>query len=456
MQIAFALRNLARNRRRSVLTGLAVGFGVALIFWFLGMSQGSYVQMIDQAVRARLGHVQVLAEGYRREPRPALFLPGAGALVEGLEAVEHVEAVSPRAVSEGMLGRDGETAPVELLGVEPEREARASTASGRLLEGAVAVDFCRERMADALEAMGGDQALFDRWCGAAARSRWLAPGEDRGLVLGFRVAERLLVSVGDEVTVQVVRAAPGLGFEPGDLVQRRLEVVGLLRSGNPEIDDRVAYLPLETLTSMLGTAGPNEVVVLLDDIRHLDRARAAAAALAGELPVAAEAVTWADRSPSLASMIELDAGHARIVFVILCLLIGLGVVNAITMSVLERTRELGVLLALGSRRLRLFGLVMTEVALLGGLAVAGGAAVGLGLELFGRLHGWPLAWFGYSEEMQESSFAGVVYDPIYYSGLSLETGLTVVLGVWLMFLAAGLLPALRASRLRPVAAMRAR
>ncbi len=452
MIAAVAWRNLSRNPRRSILTGCAVAFGMVLAFWLLGMKHGGFVQMIAQAVETRLGHFQVLADGYLERPSPRLVVPDAEAVVTTLRGLEHVKGVSARAVAEGMASRDNESAQVELLGVDPEAERSVSTLPGKLFQGEVAVGWCRSRMAEARALMGGDEALFDRWCEAMARSEFLPRGNGRAAVLGSGLAEALLVSVGDEVTVQVVRAVSGDGAEPGEVSVRRLEVTGILRTGNPEVDDRLVYLRRETLTGMLGTGGPNEVVALLDDIGHLDETVSSARrALAGAR--GAGVYTWAQRNPALQSLVEMGMGGNDLVYTVLFLLIALGVVNAVYMSVLERTKELGVMLALGTSRTRIFWLVMTEVALLGLLAVGVGTALGVGIEVFGRLHGWPMEWFG-MEDLESTRTVGVTYETIYYSGLSFRKGLAIVLTMFVMLFFAALLPALRASRLAPVEAMR--
>jgi ABC-type antimicrobial peptide transport system permease subunit len=125
--------------------------------------------------------------------------------------------------------------------------------------------------------------------------------------------------------------------------------------------------------------------------------------------------------------------------------------------VLERTHEFGVMLALGARRGMVFALVMTEVALLGVISLVVGCSLGALIETFGRVHGWPLEWFGYdAEAMGDASMAGVVYDPIYYANLTTTNAIVIVVGVYAMFLFAGLLPAIKAARLAPVDAMRRR
>ncbi len=458
MLISLAWRNLARNRRRSVLTGAAVAFGVFVMAWALGVNEGAYDQLINQGARTRMGHLQVLPEGYLDHPEPRLTIPGADGLAARLSQVEGVEAVAARAQADGVLARDNDSAPVEVIGVDPAAEVAATVVPDQMLDGERAARWCHEHMGDALPIMGHDQELFARWCDATARGRYLDAGEPREVVIGAGVAERLLVTVGDELTAQVVRAVDQggeHGAEAGSLSQRRLEVVGLFVTGNPELDDRVAYVNRGTLTEMLGTDGPNEIVLILDRLRDLDRVRTRAAAVVdGGSPV--RVTTWRERNPALASLIEMDTGNNAVTMFIISLLVILGVVNATLMSVLERTKEFGVMLSLGIRPAKLFSLVMTEVALLGVVSVGVGAVLGGAIEVFGRYHGWYMEWFGYDPETLESmTTAGLMYETVYYSALSPETGLVIVSGVYLMFLLAGLWPAVRASRLRPVDAMRA-
>jgi ABC-type lipoprotein release transport system permease subunit len=455
MLVSLAWRNLTRSPLRSILAGAAVAFGLVLIIWMRGFQDGSYVQFIDSVVRTRLGHVQVLPQGYLDDPRAELTIDDAGALVERLGALGHVEAVTPRAVSEGVLSRDAELARADLLGVDPAAEARASTVPARVLEGDAGLEWCREELGRALEVMGGDQRLFDRWCAAAGSSRYLPADNPRAVVVGAGLARRLLVSVGDEITVQVVRAVgsqePGAGEGRGSLSQRRLEVTGVVRTGNPEIDDRVAYLHLATLEGMLGTRGPNEVVVVLDDIARLDAVRAAVAQVVRGRPV--DVTTWAERNPQLKSAIDLDSRSGVLMYLVLVLLVAVGVVNATMMSVLERRKEFGVMLALGMRRASVFALVMLEVTLLGLAAIAVGSALGAGLEVFGRVHGWPMEWFGMNVD-SGMSMSGAMYESIYYSRLSPAHGAIILVGMYLMFLVAGLVPAIIAARLKPVEAVR--
>lgn len=453
MMISMAWRNIVRNRRRSLLTGVAVAFAVALTAWSLGLNSGGRNQFVSTAVQTRLGHLQLLPTGYLGDPEPERFMSRAEELLPSLDALEHVKGVSPRSLSEGLLARDNETAPVELIGVDPRRERGVSIVPERLLQGAEAIRWCETSMTDARDLFGEDEELFERWCSAAAEGRFLPDDERRAIVLGAGVAEQLLVSVGDEVTVQVVRAVDGDGEVAGSISTRRLVVTGIFDAGNQGLDGGAAFLRSEILMEMLGTSGPNEIALVLNHIRSIDSTRAEIERLTANR-AGLSIHSWNERSPTLADAIAMTASTANMFYFILCLLVTLGVVNATLMSVLERTREFGMMLALGARRVKIFGLVMTEVALLGGLSVAVGSVIGGALETYYRTHGMSLTSLGGGENVESMQVSGIAYPSAWYSDLSPEAAVTIVVGVYLMTLAAGLWPALRASRLRPVDAMR--
>jgi ABC-type lipoprotein release transport system permease subunit len=458
MLVSIAWRNLARNPRRTFLTGFAVSTAVVLLGWLVGFTYGAYEQMIDQAVRTRVGHLQVMREGYLEQPAPAAVVPDSGALARRLAALDGVEGASARVLAEGLLSRDGELAPVDLIGVEAAAERTTSVVPGRVLHGAGAVRWCRSGMSSALQALGGDERLFRRWCEAAGRGEFLPPDQPRAVVVGRGAAKRLLVSVGDELTVQAVRAADGAdGAEAGSLSQRRLVVSGIVAAGSPDIDERAAYVHAATLRAMLGTEEANEVVVVLRSIGDLERVRGEVAAIASETPGLAVS-TWAERNPELSNLIGMAKGSRIILFIVLGFLVLLSVANATLTSILERRRELGVMVSLGLRRSRLVGMIMTEVALLGAIAVGAGAAVAAAIEAFGRVHGWPIEWVGMDpdtlESVRQMSASGVGFDTTFHAAMPAAGAALILSGVYGAFLLLGLWSALYVRRLDPVDAVR--
>jgi ABC-type lipoprotein release transport system permease subunit len=309
------------------------------------------------------------------------------------------------------------------------------------MQGEKAVRWCREQLA---EAQRGEQG-----CEATATGEFLPAGKWDAVVLGSGVAKRLLVTVGDELSVQVA----GAGGAP---VERRLIVTGIVAAGSPEIAERAAYLQAPTLNALLGTDGPNELVVLLHSISDLEKVRAEVRSTIGTGRGLA-VHTWAERNPGLSNLIEMMKAGRIVFFALLAFLAVLSVANATLTSVLERTRQFGVMLALGTRPSALVRLVMLEVALLGLLAVGAGSVVAAGLELFGRIHGWPMAWAGLEPRaLEELALSGVVEDTHFFAHLPPLGAALIIGGVYAMFLVTGLWAALKVGRLEVLAALRSR
>ncbi len=459
MLVSLAFRNLLRNKRRSIMTGIAVASGVILVGWMIGLKFGSFDQIIDKAVSTRMGHLQVMPEGYLERPATKKTIGNASDIVRRINALEGVKATSPRVLAEGLLSRDSERTSVDLLGVDPTIERGASTADEHIIEGEAATEWCQREMIDALAALGNNRELFDRWCAAAGEGTYLPEDQPRAILLGRGVAKQLLVSVGDEVTVQVVRAVDGgegeEGADAGSLSRRRLVVAGIFKVGDPNLDDRVAFVHAETLNGMLGTEGPNEIVILLDEFQQIERVRGEVATLlATEEGVTVH--TWDQRNPGLANMIAMGQSGQLIFAVILLFLVTLTVVNATMMSVLERVREFGVMLAIGFGRWKLVRMVMTEVGILGIISVTVGAIFAAAIEIHGRVYGFDMTTMYDAETIEAMEISGVSYDLVYYASTPTYLAVSLLLFAYTMFLLAGLGPALRSGSFKPVDAMRER
>jgi ABC-type lipoprotein release transport system permease subunit len=435
MVLSLAWRNVVRNGRRSAFTGAAVAAAVILIGWLVGFTYGAYDKMIDTAVHTRTGHLQVMREGTLDQPDPTKIILDAAELSRRVSALDGVVAVSSRVLAEGLLVHDRELAPVDLIGVDPEAEGRVSTVPHRVMTGEKAVHWCGERMS-------GDE----RWCEATGKGEFLPAGKPEGVVLGSGVAQRLRVTVGDELSVQLARA--------GGPAERKLVITGIVAAGSPEIAERAAYLNARTLNDLLGTEGPTELAIVLRSIDDLKKTRDEVRGLLGPGLVVH---TWAERNPTLSNLIEMMKAGRVVFFALLAFLAVLSVANATLTSVLERTRQFGVMLALGTRPAALVRLVMVEVALLGLVAVGGGAVVAAGIEAFGRIHGWPMALAGLDPRtLEELALSGSAEDTIFFARMPAVGAALIIGGVYVMFLFTGLWAALKVGRLEVLAALRSR
>ncbi len=402
-----AWRNLWRHRRRSLLTATAMGVGVAMCMAMLALTDGMFAKMFDVMVTDAIGHVQVHHPDYPATQQLHDTIPAGDALLaETVDGADGVTAATGRLFAFGLLGSEKTSAGARFMGVAPGREAAVSGVARHVEDG-----------------------------------RWLAEDGHAEAVLGAGLADTLEAELGAELVI-ITQAADG---SMGNALVR---VVGIARTGNTAMDRGGAWLRLGELQELLALEGQlHELVLLTDDV---DEIGPTARALAARPPLAALLVRpWFEANPQAAEMLGSQDVSKGIMLFIVFTVSALGVLNTMLMSVFERTRELGVLRALGLARGRLMGLVMVESVLLASLSCLGGLLLGAALDAYLVLVGIDMSAGG-----EGLSFAGVTFDPV-IKGVVAPGGIVLTLScVFVVSLLASIWPALRAARLEPVEAMR--
>jgi putative ABC transport system permease protein len=404
--LRLAWRNLWRNPRRTVLTVAAVAFATMILVFMVALQRGGYAAMIESAVGVFTGHIQLQAEGYHDEPRLEKTLADAGALAERVAAVPGVEAVTSRAESYALVSSPSRTYGAAIVGIEPESEPALSTIPRSVREG-----------------------------------RFLASPTATEAVVGRTLARNLSLSLGEELTLL------GQGRD-GTLAVATLEVVGIFESGSPDLDRSMVEIPLRTFqdTFAMGDRAHSIVVRTTDLSRVDDVARAVAASVAGSDGVAV--LTWDQLLEGLKQGITLDATVGWFLYTVLVFVVTFSILNTFLMAVLERTREFGVLLALGTRAGFLGSVVMAESLLLLLLGLAVG--LGLGIGVSGLAGHYGIAFASSEELLAQWNLPARIYPRL--DLFSLTVGPLAVLAVTTL---AALFPLVRVRRLRPVDAMKA-
>ncbi len=404
--LPLAWRNLWRSPRRTWLTAGAMIACNSLLVFQLGFQFGTYDIMLETALKTFVGHLQVQKSGYLEAPRLRESFSGAARLAAALRRELASDSVAARAQAHGLISSERRSLAVRVLGVEPEREPLVSGVPGSL-----------------------------------ARGRWLSGDRAREVVLGATLARNLKVGTGAEITL--------LGTaRDGSLAAALLTVVGIVESGLGELDRGLAQMPLGHFQEVF--AMPDSAHSIVADVGSLAAVapalRRARSLIAGRPELVA--LDWDRLQPGLRQAIAADLASAWFLYGILILVVSLGVLNTQLMSVLERTREFGMMLALGAGPGRLARLVMLESALLALLGlVAGLGAGGLATLYFAHTG---LSFPGLEAAMERYNLPGTIYPRL--SPWALLPG---PLAAFLGALLASLYPALRLLRLRPVAAMRA-
>ncbi len=395
-----ALRGLGRQPRRSALVIAAVAIGLAGLVFAMALQFGLVLQMAETVVRTEIGDLQAHARDWRESAPLERRLPLTPAL-EALRTLPLLSGVAPRLRGEALALSPRASVGVRVLGVDAAREPEVSTLAELVV--------------------GGD------WLGPAARR----------VVIGEGLARRLRVGLGDKLVLSVQDAR-------GDLTGEAFRVGGLLRPPTRALDESVVLVRLDEAQRLFGVPGEiSELAFAARDKAALDEAKAA---IASALGPAARVETWRELQPLLVAMIAMFDQVGWVVYAAIFVAMAFGIANALLMSVFERTREIGVLSALGMPPARMVAIVVAEAFVMVGLGVAAGFALGFGGVWLVRdgidLSAWSegLRAFGVPTRLVPVVRSGDVWAPVWVA-----TATALLASLW---------PALRAVRTRPAEALR--
>jgi len=409
VDVKMAWRNIWRNPRRSVLTILAIAFASTLLVFMLSWQFGSYDTMINASVKIHTGHLQIQAKGYMDKRSMRLVVDDPAAVGAVLNKIPGVAAYTFRAEAFSLVSSKERTYGVVVIGIDPLREAGVSTLKKLIRRGSY------------LTATDSNQAL-----------------------VGNLLAKNLQVNLGDELVVL------GQGRD-GSIAATVVKVKGIFRSGQDEFDRGAVHIPLEDFQDVYSMRGAvHEVVAAAGSLGQVPEIRRAAAAGIARLDEEDHLVVldWMGLMPGLIEAIKMDLVSGFIFYIILIIVVAFSILNTFLMVIFERTREFGMLMAMGTSPGRLTKLLLIESASMTFVGILVGIVAGVLTTWYFQVHGIVIP--GATEIMRQYGLPERMYPQL--SLLSVSIGPCVVL---LITLLTALYPALRVRRLRPVEAMAA-
>jgi ABC-type lipoprotein release transport system permease subunit len=334
MIVRLAWRSIWRNRRRTLITIISIGFGLACTVFFIAIGEGVYAQFIDQVVRMQAGHITMENPSYRHGPAVDLWLKAPESLRSQIERLPQVERTKLIILGQGIARSGSGDVSVTLMGIEPSVEVTTSPLVRHIVEG-----------------------------------RYLNDHDGPWVVIGSELAKRLKLGVGKKMVITTNDAA-------GNLVDELCRVRGIFKTGSVEIDGYFIQAPIDFARRLF--ALPEEGATQLGVVLRIPQAQEAVLQetrlMVAEQDIAV--LPWQEIIPEIASYIKLDRGSNLIFQAILVFLILFTIFNTILMSVLERQREFAVLLALGTKPLLLRLQILMESVYLGLIGCALGLLVG--------------------------------------------------------------------------------
>lgn len=400
--LKIAWRNIWRNKVRSstviasVVVGLMAGvFAAALVE---GMMHGRFENFIEKEI----SHLQVHQPDFIEQPEVPHFIQTPLEALEKIDAVAGVKSVTARSRAQAMIASASYTAGVTLNGIIPDREEQTTGFSSNIIEG-----------------------------------NYLEAGDRNSIVIGRALANKMNVAIGSRVVLTFQDAT-------NEMVAAAFTVKGIFATYYARYDESTAFVPIDYLNEQLQLGAYfHEIAVLANDMEVVQEVKEELVVLFPSDKVR----TWNEISPELEYWVELGGIFSYIFVIVLMLGLAFGLLNTMLMAVFERTREIGMLMAIGMSKRKVFFMIVFETFILSSIGTVISIAGSVALIQWLSERGIDLSAF--SDVMQEIGFETLIYP---YLGGSFYVFLPII--VLTISLLAAIYPALKALRLNPSDAVR--
>lgn len=400
--LRIAWRNVLRNRKRSAITISAVTVGLGGLVFLWGFVDGAHRQMVENFTDFLPGHIQVHRPEFQLKKSLSLLIPDSGPVEKAITATPDVKAYSKRIETVGMASTSEALASVMVIAIDPEME-RKVTKVEKIIE----------------------------------KGRPLTSADEHEIVIGADLARKLEAGVGDKVVLIAETVQASLSGEA-------FRVAGIFRSGSEQMDAYVVYVLLPVFQRIVEAGdGVTNFVIKGVDLSHLPEL---ASQIRNSLSGNYEVLTWREISPMTAQWIEFDNVFIFIIVLIVLVIVAAGILNTLLMSIMERLREFGVMLSLGTKGVQVGLIVMIESLCLSVVGMALGILIGIAVTQYFHYAGIDLSRF--TRAFGYFYIGSVVYPVLSFRHLALSTFVILFSSVIV-----SLYPAWRVLRLEPVEAM---
>ena len=403
MILAIAWRNIWRNRTRSLVILVAIVLGIIAGIFNMAFYQGMVDQRIDTVIKTETSHIQVHHKGYLKNPDKKFYIENAGALTNELLTLKGIKAASSRIILNSMIQSPQTGSGVKIMGIDPDNEMKLTNMYSKVVEG-----------------------------------KYLEGVKRNPILVGKKLADKLKVRLRSKVVVT-------LQDMNGEMTGASFRIAGIYETNNRVYDETTVFVRKADIARIISMDVNNahEIAVMINNNDSLNIMTNTVSSKFNKLDVK----SWRGLMPEV-DMVESSLDYSMYIFIVIILLALLfGIVNTMLMAVLERVKELGMLMAIGMNRKRVFSMIMSETVM---LSLTGGL-VGIGLS-------WILVvYFGYTGvdiSAWATAYKSLGYDTLIYTKFSMEATVDVAIMVVLTGMLASVYPAIKALKLKPAEAIR--
>jgi len=398
--IKMAYRDLGRNRRRSFFSSLALGIGLALLLWMAAFIQGEMGSAMETSIELQSGHLQIQSQSYD-DVKTSLkwedLVENPDQTAGQVASLAPVRVATPRLFATGIVSVGEDIAGVRVVGIDP-----LSSANDPFREGMVKGEF-------------------------------ITSDDREGILVGLSLAEKLGLDAGSRINLSV-------NTSNGDVNEQPFIVRGIYTTETNAFDNFTVFVPLAKAQALTQTENHASIIfVMLNDIDQTD---AVVAALQSS---SYKVLTWTKMNEFLIQYENMANSYMVILYLIVLGITATVIVNTLVMAVFERTREIGILSAIGMRSRTIMTMFLAESSLL----AIGGILIGLAL---GFLLSAYFAKFGFN--IESIGVTGMLISNTVYAELTLQDTVRLTAMAFVVTLLAGIFPAVLAARMEPVVALR--
>jgi len=403
MLFQIAWRNIWRNKSRSLVVISSIIIGVWAGIFILAFSWGMYKNNIDETVFKQLSHIQIHHPTFIEENDSKFTISNIDTIVGQLQADNRIAAISSRVISTGMISSPTTASGVKIYGINPLSEVRQIALDESVREGA-----------------------------------YFNSGKENEILIGEKLAKKLKIKLKSKVVLTFTNVQ-------SELVSGAFRVGGIYRSKNISLDEVNVYVQQDHLRELLELkpSESNEIAILVKDEEQLDAIKNYSSTLVSKGKIE----DWKELSPELGMIIESFNLYTYILTGIILLALTFGIINTMLMSVLERIRELGMLMAIGLNKRKIFLMIMLETFYL----TLVGSPLGL---LLGWLTVTLLGKIGINISMFSEGLASYGFSSMIYPALDGQNYFIIAFMCFVTALLSAIYPAYKALQLNPSEAIR--
>ena len=401
---SIAWRNVWRNKVRSIIMIVAIALGLIAGVFALAFMQGAVDERIESATRTELAHLQVHAPHFLENNETGLYISKAEELTNKIENIEAINAASYRLVAEPFIMAAHGTGGGKMLGIVPEKEKRVTNISQKLVDGTYLEKTSR-----------------------------MPP-----VLIGEKLSKKLKLKVGSKLNVQMVDVN-------GDLSSKGYRVSGIYKTANTSFDEINLFVLYDDLKKQLGLNADvaHEIAMICENGDAVDEVKKSVIQSIGDN----EVKTWKELSPEMSILTESMDEYMYIFILIILLGLCFGIINTMLMAVLERIKEIGMLMAVGMNKRRIFWMIMLESVM---LTLTGGIlGVFLGSAITKYFSTRPIDVSAFSEGLEKYGYATQIT-----TSIQTETLITITFLVLITGIISAVYPARKALKLNPAEATR--